>query len=131
MPLDPKRTPPEAGADTDPRGRNPRPAASGGHRSPAGSDYGDYVPDRGQPRENDDRDAEPPMGDYYTGGGDIDQMAERPPADERGERGTASRSRRDATDSSQAQREETAHEANANKEFDTPHTHSSTTPRNV
>ena len=45
-------------------------ADPGGHRTGAGSDYGDWVPDRGQPRRNDDRAAEP------QGSGDAADKAE-------------------------------------------------------
>jgi hypothetical protein len=59
MPTDkPASDRPEAGADTEQgrRGQAPdkKPAESGGTRTPAGSDYGDFVPDRGMPPRSDD-----------------------------------------------------------------------------
>jgi hypothetical protein len=71
MPDIPERPRPEAGADTrqgrQGEGHNERKGESGGHRSTAGSTYGDYVPDRGQPRRNMNLDQDPNMADYETG----------------------------------------------------------------
>ncbi len=58
---------PEAGRDTESgkrgEGANATDADSGGSRSKAGGTYGDWVPDRGQPMKNNDRDAgTPPTG---------------------------------------------------------------------
>ncbi|HUG24782.1 hypothetical protein [Piscinibacter sp.] len=108
---------------------NDKPATdSGGHRTPAGSNYGDHVPDRGQPRRNDDRDhaSEPTMGDYYTGGGNIDKVGEQPAPQHPHAGGTGSL---DTTAEPCPGDDKT--DVKRNKSFDTPHTHSSTTPRNV
>lgn len=106
MPNPSDRDRPEAGADTRQgrtgEGSNERKGDSGGHRTPAGSTYGDYVPDRGQPRRNMDMDHDPVVADFDTGG-----------------------------DKAEADKEETVAEANRNKSFDTPHVHSSTTTRKV
>lgn len=131
MPNEHERKRPEAGADTDPEGKNPRAAESGGHRSAAGGTYGDYVPDRGQPRRNDDRDAgEPKMGDYYTGGGNIDRLAEQPvsPSAPQSADGAARDAGKDAAVESE---EERIVEDNRNKSFDTTHVHSGATTRKV
>jgi hypothetical protein len=115
---------PEAGADTEQgrrgEGATARDARSGGTRSTAGGTYGDFVPDK--PRGNDDREREdPPMGDYYTGGGNIDRLGEEP----------AGRPQPpEASDAAQDEAEKVA-EDNRNKPFDTTHTHSSTTSRKV
>jgi hypothetical protein len=134
---------PEAGADTrfgkPGEGAKARDADSGGDRSAAGSTYGDYVPNRGQPRQNDDRDhaQDQPMGDYYTGGGNLDRLAEEPAtagpqagADPAGASPTA---HPDATDEERraAAEEERVAEANRNRTFDTTHVHSGTTSRRV
>jgi hypothetical protein len=115
---------PEAGADTDQgrrgEGATARDAASGGTRTSAGSTYGDHVPDK--PRSNDDREREdPPMGDYYTGGGNIDRLGEEPAGHGK---------RPEASDAAQDEAEKIA-EDNRNKDFDTTHIHSSTTSRKV
>jgi hypothetical protein len=138
MPKTPERDRPEAGADTDQgrqgEGSTERKGDSGGHRSNAGGTYGDYVPDRGQPRHNDDLDQQPKMGDYYTGGGNIDRLAQEPGStshphapdvvpDEAG--------RDPQSDKEAADREERIAEANRNKGFDTTHVHSGTTTRKV
>jgi hypothetical protein len=114
---------PEAGKDTQSgrqgEGAHARDGDSGGHRSPAGSTYGDFVPDKGQPRKNDDRDANqanPAAGEYYTGGGNIDRLANEPAA----RKPTA-----DAGD------EERIAEDNRNKSFDTTHVHKGTTTRKI
>lgn len=112
---------PEAGADTEHgrrgEGATARDAASGGTRTAAGGTYGDHVPDK--PRDNDDREREAPaMGDYYTGGGNIDRLGEEPAG--HGKRPEAA----------QDEAEKVA-EDNRNKDFDTTHTHSSTTSRKV
>jgi hypothetical protein len=136
MPTDkPNTSRPEAGADTDQgrKGQAPdgHPAQTGGSRSRAGSDYGDFVPDRGQPRRNDDRDADAPaMGDYYTGGGNIDRLADEP-ASSRHAHAAAESGVRSPLDSTPEQKEETASEVRENKPFDTTHVHSSTTSRKV
>lgn len=131
MPNERPRAEPAAGADTDPEGKNPRPAQSGGHRSAAGGTYGDFVPDRGQPRRNDDRDApDPKMGDYYTGGGNIDRLAEQPvspSAPQAGEAASPDAEDREAVESE----EERVYEDNLNKSFDTTHVHRGTTTRKV
>jgi hypothetical protein len=141
MPTDRDRLPPEAGADTNAEGKNPRRADSGGHRTAAGSDYGDYVPDRGQPRHNDDRDAQdddgPPMGDYYAGGGDLEHVAgtpvkpAQPPASpgDQGTRANEKNDKRRREEHQAADDEERIAEANRNKSFDTTHVHTGTTPR--
>jgi hypothetical protein len=73
----PERPRPEAGADTrqgrEGEGSSERKGESGGHRSPAGSTYGDYVPDRGQPRRSMDIDQEPNLRDYETGEDEADK----------------------------------------------------------
>lgn len=113
---------PEAGKDTqsgrEGEGAHARDGDSGGHRTPAGSTYGDFVPDKGQPRKNDDRDANPAnraMGDYYTGGGNIDRIPDEPAA------------RKSAADDE----EERIAQDKRNKSFDTTHVHKSTTSRKV
>ncbi|HEY0856513.1 MAG TPA: hypothetical protein VGE16_05625 [Albitalea sp.] len=128
MPNEHDRKRPEAGADTDPEGKNPRAAESGGHRSASGGTYGDFVPDRGQPRRNDDRDAdEPKMGDYYSGGGNIDRLAEQPVSPGAPQAADTDAEKDEAAESE----EERIAEANRNKSFDTTHVHSSTTTRKV
>jgi hypothetical protein len=108
MPKTPERDRPEAGADTAQgrkgEGSTERKGDSGGHRTSAGGTYGDYVPDRGQPRRNDDLDQQP-----------TDQPAARDPQ----------------IDKEAADREERIAEANRNKGFDTPHVHSGATTRKV
>lgn len=111
---------PEAGADTRNgkrgEGATTRDAQSGGTRTSAGGTYGDHVPNAGQPRRNDDRDADRsvPGGDPYTGGGNLDRLGEKPQSSD------------DAADEA-----EKIAEDNRNKDFDTTHTHSSTTSRKV
>ena len=134
MPTPTDRDRPEAGADTTqgregPGSKEPK-AESGGHRSTAGGTYGDYVPDRGQPRRTMDIDHDPVvMGDYYTGGGNIEQLGEQPrdapKAAEEAEQVSAEEARQ------AAEREETIAESNRNKGFDTTHVHSGTTSRKV
>jgi len=101
---------PEAGADTRQgrhgEGSKEHRGDSGGHRTPAGSTYGDYVPDRGQPHRNDDIDQDPVIQENF----DIARPPEDPQA---------------------AQEEERVAEANRNKGFDTPHIHSSATTRKL
>jgi|GEM_PF-2954399 len=125
---------PEAGRDTEQgkrgEGANARDGDSGGSRTKAGGTYGDWVPDRGQPMKNNDRDAgTPPMGDYYTGGGNIDRLAKEPGS-------SAARNDEAAKPQAQEQREEQSDEervseANRNKGFDTTHVHTSATSRKV
>lgn len=128
---------PEAGNDTrygkPGKGQHEHDAQSGGTRTSAGGTYGDFVPTAGQPRANDDRDAEPTMGDYYTGGGNIDRIAEEPGAADRAPRAADQEQdeRREPRDRTEAEREETSAEANRNKGFDTTHVHSATTSRKV
>jgi len=111
---------PEAGKDTEfgreGEGAHARDADSGGHRTKAGGTYGDFVPDKGQPHKNDDRDANPVnpvMGDYYTGAGNIDRTADDPAARK----------------PSSGDEEERIAEDNRNRSFDTTHIHKSTTKR--
>jgi hypothetical protein len=139
MPAPTDRDRPEAGADTTQgrqgQGSKERQAESGGHRSTAGGTYGDYVPDRGQPRRTMDIDHDPVvmddfvMGDSYTGGGNIEQPGKQPrdapKAAEAAEQGSGEEGKR------AAEREETIAEVNRNKGFDTPHVHSGTTSRKV
>lgn len=116
---------PEAGADTENgrrgEGATARDAKSGGKRTAAGGTYGDFVPDK--PRGNDDRERDdtPPMGDYYTGGGNIDRLGEEP---------AGQAQRPEASDAAKDEAEKIA-EDNRNKPFDTTHVHSSTTSRKV
>lgn len=124
---------PEAGADTQQGRPGKAPdghvADSGGTRTRAGSDYGDFVPERS--RRNDDRDAgTPAMGDYYTGGGNIDRLADEPGAP-RHPQAAPEQPGRTPRDDTAAQKEETAAEANRNKSFDTTHVHTSATSRKV
>jgi hypothetical protein len=138
----PDKDRPEAGADTTSgrqgQGANERDGDSGGHRSAAGGTYGDFVPDRGQARKNDDRDTDAAMGDYYTGGGNIDRLADEP-AGRRASHSNAGASpdagpQGDAPaaggedDDGDAER---VAEANRNKSFDTAHVHTGTTTRKV
>jgi hypothetical protein len=136
MPTDKPDTPrPEAGADTE-QGRQGEPpdghrAESGGTRTKAGGTYGDYVPNRGQPRKNDDRDAETPaMGAPSTGAGPSDRLAQEPaaPLHPQPAPDVPGRSPEDKT---RSERTETATEARENKSFDTTHVHTGTTPRRV
>src|SRR4051794_39707291 len=137
---------PEAGRYTESgkrgEGANARDADSGGSRTKAGGTYGDWVPDRGQPMKNNDRDADaPPMGDYYTGGGNIDRLAQEPGSSARsdetagqqaasGESGGKARDDSSAPGDEQSDEERVA-EANRNKSFDTTHVHTATTSRKV
>jgi hypothetical protein len=109
---------PEAGADTafgkPGTGTTPRDAQSGGHRSAAGGTYGDYVPDRGQPRHNDDRDTAP----ANTANGQDWTRADPPISP-------------DGTNDPAAAEQERISEVAQNKPFDTPHVHHSTTSRKV
>ena len=126
---------PEAGRDTESgkrgEGAHATDADSGGSRSKAGGTYGDWVPDRGQPTKNNERDAgTPPMGDYYTGGGNIDRLGDEPGsgkarADEAATPKPAAEQRAEQSD------EERVAEANRNKGFDTTHVHTSATSRKV
>ena len=109
--------------------------APGGERSAAGSDYGDWVPDR--PRRGDDRDADPGMGEYGKGGGDPMNVARQPgspqqPEDDRHagttRTGVPGEAERIAAEEAEA---EARAESNRNKDFDTTHVHSSTTSRKV
>jgi hypothetical protein len=107
--------------------------ASGGSRSNAGSDYGDWVPDR--PQHNDDRDAgDPQMGDYPTGGGDMTNVARQPGSpqaeSDRAHAGTKRTGVAGEQERIDAEAEAIA-ESNRNKDFDTTHVHSSTTSRKV
>lgn len=137
MPLNKNLGRPEAGNDTrhgkPGEGQHERDGKSGGTRTSAGGTYGDFVPTAGQPRANDDRDATPPMGDYYTGGGNIDRIAEEPGASDRAPHAADQepQERRAPQDRTEAEREETVAEANRNKGFDTTHVHSGTTSRKV
>lgn len=111
---------PEAGKDTqsgrEGEGAHARDGESGGHRTPAGGTYGDFVPDKGQPQQENDRDAnsvKPDSGDFYTGGGNIDRTADAP----------ATRK------PSAGDEEERIAEDNRNRSFDTTHIHKGTTRR--
>ena len=112
---------PEAGADTvsgrPGRGARERDGDSGGTRTGAGGTYGDFVPERVKPQAKEEASKEPesPIGEYDTGGGNID----RAPAE------TAARQPSEDED------KERIKEDRANKDFDTPHVHSSTTSRKV
>jgi hypothetical protein len=121
---------PEAGADTEHgrrgEGATARDAGSGGTRTAAGGTYGDHVPSK--PRGGDDREREDPaMGDYYTGGGNIDRLGEEPAG--RAQPPDAGEQPQ-AHDEAEDEAEKIA-EDNRNKPFDTTHTHSSTTSRKV
>jgi hypothetical protein len=125
---------PEAARDTESgkrgEGANARDGDSGGRRTKAGGTYGDWVPDRGQ---------EPLMGDYYTGGGNIDRLAEEP--------GSAARDQPDSPSARETREprepevsgtkpsadddQERVAEANRNKSFDTTHVHTSGSSRKV
>ena len=123
---------PEAGKDTETgrqgEGAKARDGDSGGHRTSTGGTYGDFVPDRGQPRQNDDRDSDPAMGDYYTGGGNIDRLADEPAA----RKPSASEDEKPQADERQIEDDaERVAEDNRNKSFDTAHVHTSTTSRKV
>jgi hypothetical protein len=135
---------PEAGRDTESgkrgEGANARDAESGGSRTKSGGTYGDWVPDRGQPMENNDRDAgAPPMGDYYTGGGNIDRLAKEPgSAAARNDEASGPKAGDDSSGNKQNDAlsdeqgdEERVAEANRNKSFDTTHVHTATTSRKV
>src|SRR5438105_5760809 len=110
-------------------GKDGRRGESGGHRSKAGSDYGDWVPDRGQPQRNDDIDSDPIMGDFATGHEDMTHLPKRPgsprPRSDEGQSGDL------RTGVPGEPEKPSADESNRNKDFDTPHVHSSTTPRKV
>lgn len=135
----PDKDRPEAGADTqwgrEGKGAKERDGDSGGHRSAAGSTYGDFVPDRGQPRKNDDRDTDVAMGDYYTGGGNIDRMADEPagrkPAQSNAGSTPDADTDRDAPTAGNGNDAERVAEVNRNKSFDTVHVHTGTTSRKV
>ncbi|HEV7913067.1 MAG TPA: hypothetical protein VGP22_04835 [Albitalea sp.] len=107
----------------------------GGHRSPAGTDYGDFVPDSGQPRRNDDLDADPIAGDFETGHDDPMHIPKRPgsprPRSDKGQSGTVRTGVLGEPDGPPQPDESAATESNRNKSFDTPHVHSGTTPRKV
>jgi hypothetical protein len=135
MSTDPKNAG-KAGPDWRPSGaesKGPARGDPGGHRSSAGSDYGDWVPDSGQPRRNDDRGAEPLGGDVSPPGTarDADAPIAQPDRrhDDRG-RGSAAGAP-DLPDATSGDAAEAAAESNRNKDFDTPHVHSSTTSRRV
>jgi hypothetical protein len=85
------------------------------------------VPDRGQPRRNDDRDAEPGTGGHDTAGGDLGHAGKEPST---GHAGAAGGQTRPVTPEA-ADQAEAAAESNRNKDFDTPHVHSGTTSRRV
>lgn len=135
----PDKDRPEAGADTQwgrqGQGAKERDGDSGGHRSPAGSTYGDFVPDRGQARKNDDRDTDAAMGDYYTGAGNIDRLADEPagrkPAHSNTDSNPDADTDRDTPAADSEDAAERVAEANRNKSFDTPHVHTGTTSRKV
>ena len=133
MSTDPKKHQGD-GSERRPSGaesKDGRRADPGGHRSKAGSDYGDWVPDRGQPQRNDDIDTDPIMGDYSTGGGDLTHVPKQPgsprPRSDQGQSGDL----RTGVLGEPEGPEEATRESNANKDFDTPHVHSSTTSRKV
>jgi hypothetical protein len=136
MSTDPKKTGPR-GPESRPSGaesKGPARADSGGHRTGAGTDYGDWVPDSGQPRRNDDRGAEPLGGDLSVPGTARDAGSPLAQPDRKHDdlgRSTAADAadRPDAKEAADAA--EAAAESNRNKDFDTPHVHSSTTPRRV
>jgi hypothetical protein len=125
MGTDPKR-PQDPDAMRRPSGAESKhgpPADSGGQRSRAGSDYGDWVPDPGRPH---------PRLDDDSGGGDLmDVPPERgSPQSERGRAGTT----RTGVAGEQERLDDEAEaraESNRNKDFDTTHVHSSTTSRKV
>ena len=135
MSTDPKKAR-DDGSERRPSGSESKGDArgeSGGHRSKAGSDYGDWVPERGQPRAGDDRDADPAMGDYYTGGGDLMNVGRQPgspqPASDKDHSGTTLTGV--PGEQERIEEAEAKAESNRNKDFDTPHVHSSTTSRKV
>ncbi|HEX6364115.1 MAG TPA: hypothetical protein VFZ93_14255, partial [Albitalea sp.] len=123
MATDPK-TSRDDGSEWRPSGaesKGPARGQSGGHRSGAGTDYGDWVPDRGQPRRNDDRGAEPPMSDEAREAplGRDAGSPDAPPDRKHDDPGRSTAA--DTPDATEA-----AAESNRNKDFDTPHVHSST-----
>jgi hypothetical protein len=106
-------------------------ADPGGHRSRGGSNHGDWVPDRGQPRRNDDRDADP-QGGPSAG----DELGPANPAaatarDRAGGSGATAPATPGPAATDPAAQAEAAAESNRNKDFDTPHVHSGTTTRRV
>ena len=113
--------------------KDERPADPGGHRSKAGTTYGDYVPDRGQPRRNDDRDQDPAMGDYDTGGGDLEHRGGQPvsPHPQAADAEQGGTTRTGSSGEQVPDPDEAAHESRVNKTFDTTHVHSGTTSRKV
>lgn len=135
MSTDPKK-PHDDGSERRPSGAESKDGTHGepgGHRSKAGSDYGDWVPDRGQPTRNDDRDATPGMGGYVSGGGDLMNVGRQPgsaqPTEDAQHAGTTRTGvlgEQERLDEAEAKAE-----SNRNKDFDTTHVHSSTTSRKV
>lgn len=122
---------PEAARDTESgkrgEGAHARDGDSGGKRTKAGGTYGDWVPDRGP---------QPLMGDYYSGGGNIDRLAEEPGSAARQQPvAPAARETRKSEDAgtkpSAGDDEERVAEANRNKSFDTTHVHTSGSSRKV
>lgn len=117
--------------DKPPADRQKPPAASGGTRTKSGTTYGDYVPDSGQPQRNDDRDAGPAMGDYYTGGGKLDDLASQPRSKPAADQAAGTQPSEDDEKKSVHPVDPKGTDVERNQSFDTPHTHASTTSRKV
>ncbi|WP_280156211.1 hypothetical protein [Piscinibacter sp. XHJ-5] len=130
------------GGAEDKKGTHGQP---GGHRSRSGSDYGDWVPDRGQPQRNDDLDADDPSASQHeTGASDPMNLpyspgSPRPRADgdQAGDLRTGVLGEPQAPAGKGSRPpppdpdESAATESNRNKSFDTPHVHSSGSTRKV
>jgi len=134
MSTDPKKAAGD-GSERRPSGaesKDERRAQPGGHRTAGGSDYGDWVPDKGQPQRNDDRDTDPVMQDYEATGGDLGKVPVEPgsphPEADREREGTT---RTGSFGEQVPDPDEAAAESRRNKDFDTTHVHSSTTSRKV
>jgi hypothetical protein len=144
MSTDPSKTRP--GSEQRPGGAEDKKGAHGspgGNRSASGSDYGDWVPDRGQPRRNDDRERDPGASNYETSGSDPMNLPYEPGSPRpRSDEGQAGDLRTGVPGEPEAPAkgtkpqppdpdESTATESNRNKSFDTPHVHSSGSTRKV
>jgi len=137
MTTDPKKAPVD-GSERRPSGAESKGdahGASGGERSKAGSDYGDWVPDRPDTRRNDDRGADDSaMGRYYTGSGDLMNVGRQPGSPQAESDPKQAGTKRTGVPGEQERIDAEAEaiaESNRNKDFDTPHVHSSTTSRKV
>jgi hypothetical protein len=106
--------------------------ASGGERSSAGSDYGDWVPQRTDTRRNDDIDADDKSTGRYHTGGDLMDVGRQPGSPQQADTaGGTKRTGVPGEDERIDAEAEAIAESNRNKDFDTTHVHSSTTPRKV